>query len=168
MNAIFSRLIVKARAFRGNGGATAVEFAFVFPTLLLLTMMWFELGLLLMQQTLDNATRKAARLIRTGQAPTQAQFNAAVCSAASTLLSCANVQSRVQSATSFSSLSAAVTMSSSGTMSNTSYALGSSGSDVLAQAAYTHAIVTPLVSRFLGSNGYVLLVSTVAFQNEPD
>ena len=168
MGAFFTILLARARAFRSDGGATAVEFALVFPILLLVSMVWLELGLTLwMQQTLDNATRKAARLIRTGQAPTQAQFNAAICAGAS-VLSCANVQSRVQSGTSFAALSATVTMSSTGTMSNTSFALGASGSDVLAQAGYTHQIVTPLVGNILGNNGYLLLVSTVAFQNEPD
>jgi Flp pilus assembly protein TadG len=168
VGAFFTILFAKARAFRSTGGATAVEFALVFPILLLVSMVWLELGLTLwMQQTLDNSTRKAARLIRTGQVPTQAQFNAAVCAGA-TVLSCANVQSRVQSGTSFAALSPTVTMTATGGMSNTSYSLGGSGSDVLAQAGYTHQIVTPLVGNLLGNNGYVLLVSTVAFQNEPD
>ena len=53
-------------------------------------------------------------------------------------------------------------------MNNTSYSPGSSGSDVVVQVGYTRTLFTPLVSSIIGTNGQLLLLSTVAFQNEPD
>ena len=156
--------------FARNEGATAVEFALIAPLLVLLTMMWFEIGIAMwMQQALENATRQAARLIRTGSAQTSgssATFYAALC-AKTPLFTCSNIKFSVTSATAFSSLSSTVTTNSSNQMTNASWLPGSSGSDVLVQVAYTRAVFTPLAANFIGSNGNQLLLSTFAFQNEP-
>ncbi len=161
----------KTRSFILNSvGATAVEFALIAPLLVLLTMMWFEIGVItFMQQTLENATRQAARLIRTGAAQksgSSTTFYAALC-AKTPLFTCSNIKFSVTSATAFSSLSSTVTTDSNNAMTNASWSPGSSGSDVLVQVAYTRTVFTPLAAKFIGTNGNQLLLSSFAFQNEP-
>ncbi len=125
--------------------------------------MTLELGLVLFTQSvMDNALRDAARLIRTNQASSSSTFVNAVCSEIGTVLisSCStNLQYYVASAGSFTSLTAKT-----GTLPNT-YTAGSTASDMLAQIAYKRTTIIPWAAKFLGNTD--LLISTVAFQNEP-
>jgi Flp pilus assembly protein TadG len=143
--------------------AAAVEFAIVGSIFLLLVCMILELGLTLFTQSvMDNALRGGARLIRIDQASNSSTFVSAVCGEVGTVLipSCSTkLQYYVATASSFSSLSAKT-----GTLPNT-YSAGSSGADMLAQIAYARPTLIPWASQFLG--GSDLLISTVAFQNEP-
>jgi len=83
-------------------GATAVEFALVFPLLILTILFVMSIGyILFMSQALDYATQKAARQIKTGQVQTagltQTQFlTTVVCPLLPSLFNCNNVIVNVQ------------------------------------------------------------------------
>ncbi|MDE2165952.1 MAG: pilus assembly protein [Alphaproteobacteria bacterium] len=151
------------RLVRDTHAAAAVEFAMVGTIFMLLICMTLELGLTLFTQSvMDNALRDGARLIRTNQASSSSTFVSAVCREVGTVLipSCtSNLQYYVATASSFSQLSAKT-----GTLPN-SYTAGSSAADMLAQIGYARPTLIPWASKFLG--GTDLLISTVAFQNEP-
>jgi Flp pilus assembly protein TadG len=146
-------------------GVTAVEFALLAPLFLLILCAWTEVGLcLLMESALDNAARDASRLIRTGSA-TETTFKAAVCAKVSPIIPCASVTYNVQSGSSFSSLSV-VAASSTGSLSSTGFTAGSSGSDMLVQVAYSKPAFFSVFLKKAGLGGNILIMSTLAFQNE--
>lgn len=149
----------------------AVEFALIAPLVCVLIFMMFEVGFTItMQYMLDNAAADASRLIRTGAAQASGNstsFYAKLCSDTSSLLTCSNIKFNVQSGTTFAALSPTVTTDANGVMTNTAYAPGASGSDVLVQVGYTRTLFTPLISRYFGTNGKFLILSSVVFQNEP-
>jgi Flp pilus assembly protein TadG len=156
------------RFCRDRRGLAAVEFGLIATLFVTLLCFLLEMALsLLMQVMLDNATRDAARQLKTGVVTTSSAFQTALCNDLSALLTCANIKFRVVSGASFSGLSTSVTVNSSNVMTNTGFSPGSSGQDVVVQVAYTRTILLPIVSAFLGSNGALLLVSTLAYQNEP-
>ena len=163
LRALTRRFRRLGRLARDTRAAAAVEFAMVGSVFMLLICMTLELGLTLFTQSvMDNALRDGARLIRTNQASSSSTFVSAVCNEVGTVLipSCStNLQYYVATASSFSSLSAKT-----GTLPN-SYTAGSSAADMLAQIAYARPTLIPWASKFLG--GTDLLISTVAFQNEP-
>ena len=77
----------------GDRGNTTVEFAVIGPTFLLLLLAVFELGyMVLVQSVLDSAARDAARMVRTGQVQTtgspQATFQNQLCSDVGYLIGC--------------------------------------------------------------------------------
>ncbi len=142
----------------------AIEFALLAPVFLLIMCAWTEVGLcLLMESSLDNATRDASRLIRTGSA-TEATFRAAICAKAPAI-PCASITYNVQSGTSFSSLSY-VAVSSTGTLPSTGFTIGSSGSDMLVQVAYSKPAFFSSFLKATGFGGNILIMTTLAFQNE--
>ena len=151
------------RLVRDTRAAATIEFAILGSTFILLVCMTLELGLVLFTQSvMDNALRDAARLIRTNQASSSSTFVSAVCSEVGTVLvsSCStSLQYYVASASSFSSLTAKTS-----TLPNT-YTAGSSASDMIAQIGYKRNTIIPWAAKFLGNTD--LLISTVAFQNEP-
>jgi Flp pilus assembly protein TadG len=151
-----------ARLWRDTRAATAVEFAMLGSTFMLLVCMTIELGLVLFTQSvLDNALRDGARLIRTNQASSNSAFVTAVCNDVGTVISScsSNLQYYVASASAFSSLNAKTS-----TLPDT-YTAGSSASDMLAQIAYKRTTIIPWAAQYLGSSD--LIIATVAFQNEP-
>ncbi len=151
------------RLVRDTRAVAAIEFAILGSTFILLVCMTLELGLVLFTQSvMDNALRDAARLIRTDQASSSSTFVSAVCSEVGTVLisSCStSLQYYVASASKFSSLTAKT-----GTLPDT-YTAGSSASDMVAQIAYKRNTIIPWAAKFLGNSD--VLISTVAFQNEP-
>lgn len=163
LRALTRRIRRLGRLARDSRAAAAVEFAMVGSIFMLLVCMTLELGLTLFTQSvMDNALRDGARLIRTDQANSSSTFVSAVCNEVGTVLipSCTTkLQYYVATASSFSQLSAKTS-----TLPN-SYTAGSSASDMLAQVAYSRPTLIPWASKFLG--GTDLLISTVAFQNEP-
>lgn len=163
---ISSANLPKIRALNGDQrGVTAIEFALLSPIFLVILCAWTEVGLcLLMESALDNATRDASRLIRTGTA-TEATFKAAICAKASPTIPCANITYNVQSNSSFSSLSV-IAVSSTGTLSSTGFTLGSSGSDMLIQVAYSKPAYFSSLLKAAGFSGNILIMTTLAFQNE--
>ncbi len=153
---------------RDHGGAVAVEFALVGPAFVLLLLMTMELGLVLLTQAvLDFATQDAARLVELGQAASKTTFTTRLCADAAPLIPCASLQVNVEAAATFSSFDATVQTDGNGNLTNTQYSPGSSGQSVIVQVAYNYPYVTAWVGSLLGDNNASLLVSTVAFQNEP-
>jgi Flp pilus assembly protein TadG len=153
-----------------SSGATALEFALIFPVFMLFVSMIVENGLVLFTQaTLDNAVFDASRLIRTGQiqlaggSPTP--FATALCNDIGVIVPCASLQYNVQSAAAFSSLSATVQLTANGNLATTSFVPGGAGQDVLVQVAYNRPYLMPWISIFGGKTGAVM-VSTLAFENE--
>jgi len=159
-----------ARFLRHIGGAHAVEFAIVAPAFILLLCIVMELGaVLLTQSNINFATRDASRLIMTGQVQTgagESVFTDKACSDVSVLISCTSLQYNVQSASAFSDLNATVVPNSSGNMSTTGFSPGGPGSDVLVQIGYSFPCIIPVACSYIATSGKILLVSTVAFQNE--
>lgn len=149
----------------------AVEFALIGGTFILFICFWIELGLsLFMQTALDNAVRKEARLIKTGvvTASNQATFLANLCSDMQGLVPCGAFQVNVASGTSFASLATSTAVNSKNSfLSKTGFAPGASGQDVIVQVAYARTLNIPLVSTVFGTNGKILIMASLAFQNEP-
>jgi len=156
----------------GRRGATALEFAIVFPIFLLFLGMIMENGVLLFDQALlDNATNNAGRLIRTGQAQNGSgatMFYNELCSDVTPVIACSALQYNVQSAANpgFASLNATVSAGSNGNLTTTSFTPGGPGDDVLVQVAYKRAFIFPLVGKSVSTTGMGLVFSTTAFQNE--
>jgi Flp pilus assembly protein TadG len=153
---------------RDRSGAVAVEFALVGPVFFLLLLMTIELGIVLLTQSvLDFATQDAARLIALGQAAAKGTFTARLCTDTAPLIPCASLQVNVQAAATFNGFSPTVQTDGNGNLTNTQYSPGSSGQSVIVQVGYNSPYVSTWVGTLLGNNNASLLVSSVAFQNEP-
>jgi Flp pilus assembly protein TadG len=163
-----------ARFVGARRGVTMVEFALVAPLFLLLTFAIVDNGLVLFMQTvLDNATRIAARQIEIGKVQLSGDtdgtglFKTTLCNNLSGVIPCGSLYWHVQSSsTGFSSLSSTVTSDSSGVMTSTGFNAGTAQSYVLVQVGYTIPYMVPLLARLSGATGNLLLVSSVAVQNE--
>jgi len=176
---ISSRGFRGATTFRGllsaEGGATAVEFALIGAPFLALLLAIFEVALvLLMQQALQTATTKAARLILTGQAQSQnttaAQFKQQVCNNGASMFNCANLYVNVQTFASFSSVSMLNPVQNGNfNAASMSYSLGNPGSIEVVQVFYEWPVyLGPLGFNLSNMSGNIhLLVATAAFRNEP-
>jgi Flp pilus assembly protein TadG len=141
-----------------------VEIAMITPCFILVIFAWIEVGLsLFMLSTLDNAARDASRLIRVGST-TESAFKAAVCAKASPFIPCSGIIYYVQSGNSFGALTPAT--ASSGTLSKTGFSAGGSGSEVLLQLGYSRPTFLPTLLKAAGFGSNILLVTTLAFQNE--
>jgi Flp pilus assembly protein TadG len=154
-----------------TGGAHAVEFAIVFPVFVLLACVAIEVGLVLFTQSnLNYAARDAARLIRTGQIQSgggESAFTSKICSDTnSALITCSKLQYNVQSGNSFDALDPSVQTDRNGNMANTQFSPGGPSSNVLVQVGYPLPCLVPLACNYIGSHGTLLLVSTIAFENE--
>ncbi|GJE61322.1 TadE/TadG family type IV pilus assembly protein [Methylobacterium trifolii] len=148
-----------------RGGATAIEFALIAPVFLLILCAWTEVGLcLMMGSALDNAARDASRLIRTGAA-SEASFKAAVCAKAAPAIPCSGIVYNVQTGSSFSILGV-VAVSSTGTLSSTGFTAGGSGAAMLVQVAYPKPAFFSSLLKAAGFGGNILILTTLAFQNE--
>jgi Flp pilus assembly protein TadG len=159
---------------RNTRGTTAVEFAIIGPLFLMLVFAVLENGLTLWSQAvLDNATRDAARLTLTGQTQQGGtSFPAKLCSELSGLMNCSYLQYRIQTGSSFGSISPSFTVSGNGTASGFSaypaaVSSGGPGSYVLVQVIYNRHFLIPGVSALMSANGVTQLLATAAFQNEP-
>lgn len=157
---------------RNNRAAVAIEFGLTAMMFGLVLCFIIELGLtVFMQMTLDQATRVASRLIRTGSIQSAGgsvtPFTTALCTRMSLLMTCSSIQYNVVSGATFSALSTTLTVNSSNKMTGTQFTPGTSGQDVVVQVGYARRLFFPVVSSILSTNGTLLMVSTVAFQNEP-
>jgi Flp pilus assembly protein TadG len=162
------------RFLRSRCGVSMVEFALVGPLFLLLAFAICDNGLVLFMQTiLDNATREAARQIEIGKVQLAGDtdgtglFKTTLCNNLGGLIPCNSLQWRVQSSNvSFASMSSTVTADASGHMATTGFSAGTAQSYVLVQVGYTQPYFIPALARISGSTGNLLMVSTVAQQNE--
>lgn len=168
-----------SRFLRAREGATAVEFAFVAAPFMALLFGIIELGgIFLASTTLEIATDRAARQIRTGEFQTgggvsKDSFKTLVCSGMSWLQSpCAtNLYIDVRTFDSFQDLAAAQQMDGANFDPNaTCWATGSPTDIVLVRTYYRWKLFTPLLSTVMvnipGTD--TRLLSTVStFRNEP-
>ena len=166
------------RRFRHDeAGATAVEFTivalpfFALMFAILETAMTFFAG-----QTLDTFVGNAARLIRTGQAQqaglTEATFKDTLCSSMPfALFTCADISLDVKRYITFGDIDLAPPVDANGNLikTGTTYVPGNGGDIVVVRAYYEWPVFVNMLGNDLANegNGKHLLISTVAFRNEP-
>jgi Flp pilus assembly protein TadG len=165
------------RRFRGDrSGATAVEFGLValpfvaFMFAILETALMFFAG-----QTMDTAVAQAARMIRTGQAQQQgfdlALFKARICDQINVMMDCSGgLKLDVEKYPTFASINLTTPKDSSGNLNVTeNYVPGHGGDIVVVRAYYKWPVFVSKLGNDLTTlpDGNHLLVSTVAFRNEP-
>jgi Flp pilus assembly protein TadG len=159
------------------GAATAVEFALVAPLVIALILGAMEIAVIyLAQAELENAAEQAARLVLTNQAPTQANFQTAVCGYLPALFTCSGVMVDLEAQSVSAESSDALIMTpptltynSSGQATNSwNYNPGSPGKLEILRVMYQWPVVSgPLGLVFSDlANGTLFMSSTQVFQNE--
>jgi Flp pilus assembly protein TadG len=174
---LWSAAIALRRVLRREDGAAAIEFGLVAVPFLAMVFAIMETGLVFFAgQALETAASDSARLIMTGQAQTQgfdqAAFKNAVCSKVQGLFNCAGgIMVDVRTYTSFGNITNPNPINSQGNLNyNFVYQPGGPGDIVVVRLMYQWPVYVSLLglnalSNMSGSNR--LLVSTVAFRNEP-
>ena len=165
------------RFIRQQDGATAVEFAMVAAPFLAMVFAIIETALVFFAgQALETAGADSARLIMTGQAQTQgydqAKFKQAVCARIYGLFDCTNgLYVDVKNYTTFSSINTTKPVDSNGNLQTNSfgYQPGGPGSIVVVRLMYQWPVYVSLLGLNLADSAGSkrLLMSTVAFRNEP-
>ncbi len=174
------------RRFRKNeSGVAAVEFALVATPFFALLFAILEVALIFFaQQVMDTGVSQAARLIRTGQAKSfdKGQFRDAVCERIMAMFDCeGGLKLDVQAFSSFSNIQSGLdsptqqdadgntVLKDDDEFSYDSAALNVGGTIVVVRAFYEWPTIVPGLGADMGtlSDGNRLLVSTIAFRNEP-
>ena len=163
------------RMIHQQDGAAAVEFALVAAPFLAMVFAIIETALVFFAgQALETAAADSARLIMTGQAQNagydQAKFKEAVCAKIYGLFNCnAGLHVDVKSYPTFASIPTAKPITNGNMDTNTGYAPGEPGNIVVVRLMYQWPVYVSLLGLNLSdlSGGKRLLLSTVAFRNEP-
>jgi Flp pilus assembly protein TadG len=164
------------RFIRKQDGAAAVEFALVAAPFLALVFAIMETAIVFFAgQALETAAADSARLIMTGQAQTQgfdqAKFKEAVCGKIYGLFNCnAGLYIDVKNYSSFATINTAKPIDNQGNMvNNFGYQPGGPGDIVVVRLMYQWPVYVSLLGLNLSdmAGGKRLLVSTMAFRNEP-
>ena len=162
---------------RDQGGATAIEFAFVAAPFFFMMFALIELGMLfVMDVTLETAVSQTGRLVRTGQAHSRAmsvsEFREDVCSRMGVFESqCADrLLVDVRVIPRFTGQTPPDPVDENGELSGSDllFAIGGPRDIILVSAWYPQPLFTPLVSQ--GAErvaGQRVLNVTTAFRNEP-
>ena len=160
-----------------RSGATIIEFALIFPVMLLITMGIIQVGwLFIATQHLENAVADLGRMVRTGQVQDanlgQAEFRALLCERMKPVLTCetSTLLLDVQVAPDFGPVSTAWPVDQDGKFVDSgAYQVGVGGQVVLVRAFYRFEVWLPLIGPLLSNmaNGSRMIVSTAAFRNEP-
>jgi Flp pilus assembly protein TadG len=166
---------VARRFVRRQEGAAAVEFALVAAPFLAMVFAIIETAIVFFAgQALETAAADSARLIMTGQAQIagydQAQFKAAVCGKIYGLFNCnGGLSVNVKSYATFASIPLAKPITNGNVDPSTSYTPGEPGNIVVVRLMYQWPVYVSLLGLNLSdvSGGKRLLMSTVAFRNEP-
>ena len=158
---------------RDDRGSTLVEFGLVAAPFVLLLVGTLEIAMMFFTSAvIEGATKEAARQIRTGQiqgsADPLAAFQAELCGSLAGIVDCGEVVFTVQSFSNFSAVSMPLEHDQDGEIINPGFAPGGSTAITVVRAVYRWNFMTPMMERVMpgGLAGH-LLVSTVAFQNEP-
>lgn len=184
MQATLSRVVqrpfarVAARFIRHQDGATAIEFGMIAAPFLALVFAIMETALVFFAgQTLETAGADSARLIMTGQAQStgfsQSQFKDAVCSKIHGLFNCATgLYVDVKTYTSFATIdNSKLPLDANGNLQTGSfgYQPGGPGDIVVVRLMYQWPVYVSLLGLNLAdaAGNKRLLMSTVAFRNEP-
>lgn len=161
---------------RKKDGATAIEFALLAIPYVFLTVGIIELSIAYATAALlEGATNSAARMIRTGQlqesgsADPAADFRAALCSYASVLINCEDVQIEVVRMDSyFNYHDYDVSYDDQGRMVERGFDPGGVNDKVLVRAAYQYHMMTPFIGPLLaGTDNTLQFISTIVLQAEP-
>jgi Flp pilus assembly protein TadG len=157
---------------RSTKGTAAIEFAFIAPPFLMLLFSLFEIGLTYAADiVLQNALNETARMIRTGQPLTQAQFRQNVCDKISIILACdSKLAIDVRTYSSFSTATLPSPLDASENFrTDFKYETGGKSAIVVARVFYAWKPVTPYLGRALvNMSGDARLLQGVAvFRNEP-
>jgi Flp pilus assembly protein TadG len=174
----FGRIRSLRSFVRCRRGAAAVEFALVATPFFALLVALLQTALVFFaSRVLDEAAEESSRYVLTGQAQgsgmTQAQFTTYVCQHSYALFNCANLMVNVQDYSSFAAAntsSPSLTFDANGNVTNKwSWTPGNPGDIVIVQVMYQWPVFGgPLGFNLANlSNGNRLLVSTLAFKNEP-
>jgi Flp pilus assembly protein TadG len=161
----------------GESGATAIEFAIIGSSFMLMVLAAFECGyMLFVQSVLDNAARDAARLVRTGQAQqsgtAQSTFSTLLCNEVGSIIGCGSLVYQAQVFNDWSSAQTAVntpaTRDSNGNFISSGFSAGTAGQIMVVTVTYNYPFFTPWIGGAVGNGtNSALLSSTVVFQNEP-
>jgi Flp pilus assembly protein TadG len=162
---------------RQQDGATAVEFGLIAAPFLAMTFAILETALVFFAgQVLETAGADSARLIMTGQAQnqgySQAQFKDAVCAKIYGLFDCAGgLTVDVKTYASFAAIDTQKPIDNNGNLQtgNFGYQPGVGGEIVVVRLMYQWPVYVSLLGLNLSdlSGSKRLLISTVAFRNEP-
>jgi Flp pilus assembly protein TadG len=163
---------------RAKSGATAVEFAFVAPILLVLMFAVIEAGAVYIGEAwLQFATGDVARQIRTGQVQSQnlsqLEFRDLVCSRLTPFLACdTNLTIDVEAfGNNFAAANFRPPVDANGHLNTglSNYNPGAACDVVLVRTFYTWTIQTPFFTPFLVNmaNNQRMLSAAAAFRNEP-
>ena len=166
---------IARRLLREQDGATAIEFGLVAAPFLALVFAIMETALVFFAgQALETAAMDSARLIMTGQAQTggydQARFKEEVCKKIYGLFDCAGgLLIDVKNYTAFSNIPLAKPITNGVVDTNVGYAPGGPGNIVVVKLMYQWPVHVSLLGLNLSdaAGGKRLLLSTVAFRNEP-
>lgn len=151
-----------------------IEFAFVAPFVVLLLTATAEIAVtLVVDATLSGAAESAARDIRTGRVqegdnPLDA-FQSKLCDSLFGIVDCGELVFDVRRFDDFGSADMTILVDEDGNLSGAQFAPGDSGEITIVRVSYRWQYLTPLIGGLLAPDGTsgVLLLSTLAFQNEP-
>lgn len=163
---------------RDSRAATVVEFGIVaLPFFLLLFAIIETLLLFFATQTIDHATNRGARLIRTGQAQalglTQDDFKREICNAIGGVFNCEdNLRVEVRTYDTFATIDLTPPLDENGNLQaelDFDYDPGEAGDIVVVRAFYEWPLHTNLLGLGLANlpNGTHLIAAATAFRNEP-
>jgi Flp pilus assembly protein TadG len=158
---------------RDTRGVAAVEFALLATPLFVLLIGIVEVSLMYFTSSvMEGATKEVARQIRTGQIQETgdpvATFQSNLCDALFNVIDCSEVIFNVQTFDSFGDVSMTIEVDEDGEVVNTGFNPGGAGEITVVRTIYRWEFITPLISEMMPSGlGGHMLVSTVAFQNEP-
>ncbi|NIA70231.1 pilus assembly protein [Pelagibius litoralis] len=158
---------------RDNSGGVVIEFALVAPPFFLLMAGLIELSIMFFTSSvIEGATKEAARAIRTGQVQSQADpvvaFQNQLCGALYNVIDCTEVIYNVRTFSDFGAVSMPIEVDENGDIINNGFVPGGSSAVTVVRAMYRWHFTTPLMDSVIPTGpGGSLLVSTVAFQNEP-
>nr|ALL53618.1 putative pilus assembly protein [uncultured bacterium fosmid I5J7] len=154
---------IRRRFHKDDGGATAVEFAFVGAPFLFLMMATFETGLTLFSEyAVQSATTSASRLIRTGQAHSggfsKAEFQNQLCAKLPAMLDCSKVYINVEVRNNFADASNRTDASDDGQLSDgvingAAFDIGNAGDIVIVETFYEWNLFTPNLMKLLNIKG---------------
>jgi Flp pilus assembly protein TadG len=167
---------VARRFVREQDGATVVEFAIVVTPFLAMMFAILQTALVFFAgQTLETAGADSARLIMTGQAQTagfnQSQFKDAVCARVRGVFNCAGgLYVDVKTYTAFANINnSQLPVDANGNLQASSfgYQPGGPGDIVVVRLIYQWPVYVPLLGLADAAGSNRIIMSTIAFRNEP-
>ncbi len=151
-----------------------IEFAFVAPFVVLLLTATAEVAVtLFIDATISGAAESAARDIRTGRVQEDddplVAFQTKLCDSLFGVVNCDDVVFDVRTFDDFGSVDLTLQFDEEGNLIGNQFTPGNSSQITIIRVSYRWQFLTPLVSNALSTDGTggVLLLSTMAFQNEP-